>query len=258
MVTAPLAMEWSGQRCTANHTLSKMSKKPLTISVQPVQATPRMSRLQLTLLVSSVAPFVIAGLVILSLLTNLRHLGKISHQQKRLLYVNGLFTRVQLDSRSVEKHSYIEFRNFLAGSHPDSGINDSSNGTQICVLENHLVLIPNEPSASIAPLSTNILWSWDRFWMRKRYQLRISITWMRKDVSVVEGGIYVPLNILSRGLGVLITSIEVPIWNWLQSLNVCVRMEQALIPDSSSLERSSTWNGSWMKSSLISGKPQFS
>jgi hypothetical protein len=110
MVTASFAMEWSGRRSIANHTLSKMSKKPLTIFMQ---ATPRMSHLQLTFSVSSVAPFVIAGLVILSLLTNLRHLGNISHQQKRPLFVNGLFTRVQLVNHSAEKHSYMEFHSNL-------------------------------------------------------------------------------------------------------------------------------------------------
>jgi hypothetical protein len=93
-----------------------------------------------------VAPFVIAGLVILSLLTNLRLLDNISHQQKRSLYVNGLCTRVQLVSHSVEKHFYIEFQSFLAGSQPNTGIDDSSNSTQICVLENPWVLIPKEPT----------------------------------------------------------------------------------------------------------------
>jgi hypothetical protein len=39
-------------------------------------------------------------------------------------------------------------------------------------------------------------------------------------------------------------------------LNVYVQMEQALIVDSSLLEKSSTQNGSWMKSFIISGKPQ--
>jgi hypothetical protein len=105
-----------------------------------------------------------------------------------------------LVNHSAEKHSYIEFQSFLAGDHPDSGIDNSSNGTQICVLENHLVSIPNEHSASIAPLSMNIFWSWDRFWMRKRYQLRISIIWMRKGVCMVEGGIYMPLKLLGTNL----------------------------------------------------------
>src|SRR5882672_9785860 len=113
MVTVSLAMEWSRRKCTVNHTLSKMSKMPLTISMQVIL---EMSHSQLTLLVSSVAPFVIAGFVILSLLTNLRLLGNISHQQKSPLYVNGLCTRVQLVNHSIENHSYKEFQSFLAGS----------------------------------------------------------------------------------------------------------------------------------------------
>ena len=147
-IPVSFAMEWSGRRCTANHTPRKMSKMFLAISVW---ATPRIFHSQLTFLVSSVALFVIAGWVILSLLNNLRLLGNISHQQKRSLYVNGLCTRVRLVNHSIGIHSYIESQSFLAGSHPNAGIDDSLIDTQIYVLGNPLVLIPNKLSASIAP-----------------------------------------------------------------------------------------------------------